>query len=662
MELSTVELFVTVFFLLCLVAVARFREQIYTIDKESYNYISSGVAILSAVSLARVHNGLGVFDLIPFVSDPLFFKLLTWIGVMTGSIILVSGVSSWLPLSRAHRKYNRKRIRRLELLKRMEQLIRVETRLQTILTACLDFMVQLCDLPGGAVFTISGENQHCQLLSRSGMQASLVEAPDKIDFDLDQLKSGSSYYSASKIIKSGFSTKDMPEIVLPLIIDDEVKSVFLLWADSLSGIDDETRMNMKIAVDIISGKISSDRLIAESEAYNRSQLWQADIIKVINHRRELQDNYQAVAGYLVDSLPVQVVSFAIKAEGRPVRCLTVGENKSLLSAEKSHPQGGEETHIDYILRTGQSLTLEDVGSKSDPQPDPMLISTNMKFAVAYPLKSGSIVNSVLTVATSKSKHLSSVEIENIEATLPVLQNMVAEELHRVAVSTRDKRAILVRDFMSQIGMSETPKSSVKRAVNVLLAELETSIVRVAMFENDSSSLHSLAVSARASVKVETPDNGHMTLSLMPYHVLVRDTGRMMLINQEDTDRKMSVAEMSQSLCPELKSALLVPIKAGEEVVGIISLAERRSWDRFQFNHSDITFVVSIATALALAFKLDLHLEQDIKISSDSEEEWQKPVSPLSRSPEPDYYGPNGFEPDESGPDSSGRFRENNVTS
>jgi DMSO/TMAO reductase YedYZ heme-binding membrane subunit len=125
------------FFLLSLIAVSRFRQHLTADDKDSYRNVVAGLALLATVSLANVYSGLGLLVRIPFLSEPLFFRLLFWIGMITGLTFLISGATSWVPLSRSYRQYNKERIDRLELLKKVEQLLRVESRLPVILRKTL---------------------------------------------------------------------------------------------------------------------------------------------------------------------------------------------------------------------------------------------------------------------------------------------------------------------------------------------------------------------------------------------------------------------------------------------------------------------------------------------------------------------------------------------
>ena len=112
MGVEVFDLWVTVMGLAALVLVARFRKLLRAEHRQSYDYIGAGLVILTLISLARMYYNLGVFGSLSFVSDPLFFRLITWIGIITGMTLTVSGVADWLPLSREYRRCGEGRIKR----------------------------------------------------------------------------------------------------------------------------------------------------------------------------------------------------------------------------------------------------------------------------------------------------------------------------------------------------------------------------------------------------------------------------------------------------------------------------------------------------------------------------------------------------------------------
>ena len=142
MSWDTVKWIVPLIPLLALVAVLKLKRQVSAEGSSSYYQIISGLIILSVVSVAQTYYAQGLLASVPFLSEPVFNDLISWIATITGATFLVSGVTRWLPLSRAYRKYNRERVLKLEFVKKVEQLVGVETRLDEVLDKTLEHMLE----------------------------------------------------------------------------------------------------------------------------------------------------------------------------------------------------------------------------------------------------------------------------------------------------------------------------------------------------------------------------------------------------------------------------------------------------------------------------------------------------------------------------------------
>ncbi len=183
MGFPAVELIITLFFLFVTVLLSRSREQLRCVDPESYNYISGGVLTLTLVSLAQVYGKMGVFDTTPFLSDPLSFKVLSWIGVISGVIFVISGVSTWLPLSQQRRRATERRVERLDLIKRVEQLVGVETRVGATMSGALQYMVEIDEFSAGAAFLSADGRSPAELVAVFGDDESTCGDLSKIEID-----------------------------------------------------------------------------------------------------------------------------------------------------------------------------------------------------------------------------------------------------------------------------------------------------------------------------------------------------------------------------------------------------------------------------------------------------------------------------------------------
>ncbi|MCK4460206.1 MAG: hypothetical protein KAW46_00290, partial [candidate division Zixibacteria bacterium] len=286
MGLPLLDFMVALFFLMSLVVVARLRNEIRTHDRESYNYLSGGLAVLAVVALMRIYGGIGLFAVVPFLSDPLFFKVLSWIGIITGATFVVSGVSTWLPLARSHRQYGQERIQRLELIKRVQQLAMVETRLTEIMSTTLDYMVQLPGFSWGAVYHCPTGSEPATLLTTSGGVDASAAALQQVEFsESDFHESGQNNMPrVTKAMQKLPQSMVAPSLILPLRCDNNIHGVFLLWTTAGGVSDnDEVRVNLKIAVDIISRKIDLDQRRTIAAFERRQRQWRNSLAETVDH-------------------------------------------------------------------------------------------------------------------------------------------------------------------------------------------------------------------------------------------------------------------------------------------------------------------------------------------------------------------------------------------
>jgi len=619
MELQMIDLVVPLFFLSALVLVARFKKQLSEESKESYRFISAGLIILTLVELSQVYDKTGLFNTLPFVSEPLFYQLVFWIGVITGLTFLVSGISRWLPLSRTYRKYNRSLLKRLEFLKRVEQLVGVERRLPVILSQSLQYMVEHYSFLGGAVYIYSQKRKELVFLS-SSVPNHVAEADIKqIVFDegYEQKLLKNSFSCNGLIFKKVPETIPQPNLSLPLVVGEKLSALFLLWQDEKVICDDEERINLKIATDIIARKVELDKERLANAFLAKQQAWLRSLGEVIDHKRGCNENVSGIARWLLEMIPHDLFSLNIIYDNKNIQRFSIGEDRMLL-AEKGLNLHSHNPLLKYTLESSQPLVVEDTRQKTIAPIDEMILSSGMRSLAVFPLGFRGTTVGTIVVASKQTSRFKGREIELIKCAVPLLSSLVIQDIHRYEVNLRERRIELLNSFLLDCGRSPNLLSLFEQTTRLLSKELKTSVVRISTYDYGGAFLKSRSLSSLRPIEKVTPADGDMILSLMPYHTLVRDTGRLMLINQQDTDRKIPVAEAKQVASSDLKSALLIPVKVEKQVLAVISLAEMRSWDRYRYTEADILFASSIATALSLA--VQVMIRGRTKVGSKSAEE------------------------------------------
>ena len=612
MGVEVFDLWVTVMGLAALVLVARFRKLLRAEHRQSYDYIGAGLVILTLISLARMYYNLGVFGSLSFVSDPLFFRLITWIGIITGMTLTVSGVADWLPLSREYRRCGEGRIKRLELIKHIEQLVAVESRLPVVLRKGLQYMIGGYGLSRGGVYVYS---------RRAGRIVRLSTFPDTdpAPADMDGLLAGQTIFCEASdcrlnpelILRQWPDSDRKPAILLPIDADDRPVGFFLLWGDGAQLTTDD-RINLKIASEIMGRKIQLDQQQRRINHLCKRQELRRSWQQAVDRRKEVKDNMVRLMRTLREAVDFDFAALTIAHNPQNVQRFSVGENETLL----------KEMGLDF--RTFQNqvqrlpdrrrVALADGEKQAEDVYGRILINNGMRCQLSFPLTVAGSIDGMLEIASKQPNKFSSTDKAILADAADFLQELVAEEKLRQDLQERERMHAGLNGFLADVALGLDTEEILDRAAAMLSDELKTTMVRISTFDPQGTFLNSRSLVLQQPLEKTTPVDGHMVLSLMPYHCLVRDTARLMMINQENSDSKVGEAEAAQCFCEELKSALLVPVKAGETVLGVISLADIRSWERYHYQQAHVLLVSAVASVLARVLALPtpaVRLKRDI---------------------------------------------------
>jgi len=604
MALPLLDFLVALFFLLSLVVVARFRNEIRAHDRESYNYLSGGLAVLAIVALVRIYGGVGLFSTFPFLSDPLFFRVLGWIGIITGATFVVSGVSTWLPLARSHKQYGMERVQRLELIKKVEQLVMVDSRLSEILTTTLDYMVGLQGISWGAVYDCTAGDRGAQLVTTSGAAAATVELLQGVALRDVDFRSASGTLSAPNVASVLPERIAPPNLILPVVVNDRVYGAFLLWAAAnRSSDDDELRVNLKIAVDIIARSIDrNQRRLAGALGAKRHQL-RRNLADVVDNTKGIKENFATLARLIAGRLGAEFVSLAVVQDDGSVRRLSIGASRTLLDEVGLHLQN-EDSHVHFVLSSGRPLIIgRDADQSNCPLAD-LSMAGRIGSLMALPINCRRQPRAVLTVVSPEPDAYEAADRLLLESARTVLSDLVLNEINCGVVQTSERRMSLLSDLMMRMGEAADLPSLFQRVADLCLSELGGTIVRVATYSHDEAFMRSRALSHDPDVKPATPENGHLVMALTPLHRRVRDKGQVVMVTPTESGPGLAPSEASQAFVAEVESALLVPVVLGRQVLAVIGVADARP-QRRKYNRLEVQFVRSLAGMLALAIRTEL---------------------------------------------------------
>ena len=609
------------FFLLSLLLVMRFRNQISREGRQSYNYICAGLTILLLVAIARIYNNVGLFGSIPFLSEPVFYQLIIWIAVMTGATLVISGVSTWLPISRSYRKYNKTKIDHLEFLKRVEQFVGVESRIDIVLSTTLAYIVQDFSFKQGIAFKYSARQGRMVMIASSN---DLVVDASDLDRVVFNEQGWRKYVDGAPAQSAGIFTGlpgpiGHPDMVFPICLNKQPVAFFLLWRTKNTACDRDDEMNLKIATDIIARKIQFDQVNLHRGSLVERDAWRTSLEQAFDGVSGLEAEVSALAKGISQMIPADFVSLTLIDEPhKRCRRISVGASGTALVENKLDlPQSS--TPAGEAYRLSKLITVNDLRFPGDLTLEGFLTANGMRSLVVLPVKARHVA-AVLMLASRKIGSYNSLQAILMSDVRPTLHRLVLKEEMRRAVDANERRIDHLNQFILQIHDGVTMESLSGDAARLMSEQIGVELVRISTVDEQRSFLESKALVANHPAGAMVPGDGTMILSLMPLHEQVVETGRTIQVDRDRRDKVtglLTEIEARHVFASSVQAVCLVPISVNGNVAGIISFGWTQQSSRRRLDREELLFVDSVAELLSLAIRLskDSYVVADARMES-----------------------------------------------
>lgn len=582
-----------------LVMISRISRQMKAEDRTGYRYISGGLSLLAAVSLLRIYNGLELFEGVPFLADHLFFQMIVWITVMSGMILLLSGISTWLPLSRAQRMYSKQRLHQVELVRKVAQLVKVESRAPVVLAKTLDYMITDFDFAHGALYVYSHKDRRMYLSSTSGHVTVAQSLLDLGDFEVpSSLHSRADEVAISRLavrmLPAGLAN---PSVVQPVLCGHRLAALFLLWDDSNRAVDEDLMLNLKVAAGIIGMRIQLNKT-GLLKKYNENLAdCQKKLSELLYLCTPMTDSLDRIKELLKTVMPIDLLSVTFGTEDGRSQRYAVGENGTVLNeigASSALPGGFDMT----AGKMPEPIVINNLADESGVVIDDLVCSSGMGSMMAVPLAVENSFEGVCVIASYDKHCYNAGEVTALTALAPLLTGILYQERDRRNRAASLRRIKLVHEFNDLARQSKNRDDLFDRAAVILSDEVKPSIIRISTFDTDGAFMTSRTMLVRRPGANVTPTGGHMILSLMPLHRQLKESGKTIIVDQSRNQNPMSPIETAQAFLPDSEVALLVPITERGVVTGLIGMARKGDMQQKIFTPEDVEFTTALAGILS----------------------------------------------------------------
>jgi hypothetical protein len=406
---------VIVFFLIVLIGLRSKGDTIEAKDPESYRGIVFGLAILSLMCLARVYRGVGLLDGIPFVSEPLFFDLLYWIGVISGSMLMIAGVGNWLPRAREIRRYNRRRVRYLELLLKVEQLMGVQTGLDATLVSAAGLMLRQLNLESGAVFKRSCSSAEWHLVGTAGDPPSV--GPNSV-----------------LSVPESSDNAIRPGLRLPVVIDGQQVGCFVFWSRAGQELSADLQRAARRAVEIVARRIDLDRARLRVEADRGFARFRRSLDREMAHIDSSPKRFSLFVNRLSRHVRFDWISLTLWREGARSGCRFSGNREGRILVQNDAPLPGRTCLSGPAFHAARTVFYGDLASNKRPGHEEILSDGEVRTLLAMPVGLSPGYRLVLTLACNNAGALRPRDRSHIENLAASIGAVVWPEIVRPEVS------------------------------------------------------------------------------------------------------------------------------------------------------------------------------------------------------------------------------------
>ena len=385
-------------FLAALVMVRALEKEIAAISASSPRQVAGGLGFLALATLARMLFRAGVFDALPFLSEVVFFDLAYWIVVITGGTFIINGVARWLPLARRNYGLSERRLRRLQFLRKIEQLLEVESRLPKFLAAAAEYISG--HLPGVAVAAYLRADDRGALY-----RVSETTDSQSLPNELTLPQSGvASHPTANRLAwVEVFGAEQCPPAVLLLPITTErgVEVLLACNSDSPGGFDPEDELVLRLAADTIARKIRADQYERRARSLGERRARLAELTNGIFQADDLRSAAAILFNLTSLCLPYEYACLTLPGDGgRSSQRYSIGaDGRMLVEHEVEIPPRLALTGPAY--HKGEICEYGDLGIGRRPESREIVAAGTVRALVAAPYVFHAGVAMVLTLASSR---------------------------------------------------------------------------------------------------------------------------------------------------------------------------------------------------------------------------------------------------------------------
>lgn len=612
-----IDVFFTTVFLLLLIMMAKIRVNAFEHNKDSYRYTFFGISVLGVVSLLQMASHQNLFDSVPFLSESVYRELTLGIGVVSGVTLMIAGASIWLPGKNKKTKETTNpgnSSRTLDI----EKAIFYSQNLQTALERIPRMISRDFNFMTYAVFTRQNRLKKYVCTAYEGLEKNEVQQFKNFNFSTIGARK-----QTAEII-----SKIPHDYCFPVTVNDRAQVILLFRKNRGETVTEVEKKSLEGIARVLSYRINNEYINKKEQFYSNCWQFSGHIKNILAVKNSISSNLPILHRLFNQAVGAEYFSLVTlgKRQTNP-KVYTAGINGNIL-LDGGNSSIMKNAHFRKILAEKKPVLIENINEVGSQAADSMFVGCGQCSLMSQPIIVNNQVVAILTLGHSAAAHFSRKDQLLTEAMAYAMTSAIESELNQQSLFERDRCLAAINGFESAVRKATDIDSLLKAAVDLLINNLSTTMVRITVLDDFRTRLKIAAVKTiRPMADINTNDSV-LSAELTHWHQIVAEEGRLLLINQNDAESRMGKSEIESLVFPGVKSALIVPIVVSGRTYGIITLGEMRAWERTSYNSTAISFCKTIAAKIADTVKL-LQLSRMMITTKDTTDRYKNGTSDKS---------------------------------
>ncbi|MCH7690450.1 MAG: GAF domain-containing protein [candidate division Zixibacteria bacterium] len=610
MQLISLDHLMLIFLLAGLVMLSRTRKWIVAKNPRGYAQISAGISLISFWGVISVLQNTFFVGEIVSKETAAITEILMLMVVLSGIVLLSSGISYWLPVSRKQMSKTNFAQKNDSSLLALTKLLLAGSATEKLFTEIANWLLNRFELEQVDVISISHKTSHSSLVASAGSldnlqllpEANLDKSAWPKELQLKQVTRIDELYSSDSGDQKDFG------YALKLPVTENRSLLFVMWSQNSKLAEMITPEIIDILESGIVTNLDQQTLILTSDFTRNCDKKAKRILNMVSKLTNTNEIISLTCKQMAELMPLELITLVSFNNSTESCRLTVGATATVLCETGVNIFESTQTYLTRIFRTAIPVMESDLTAKPLGYGTRMMAASDIKSMIAIPVYAQGRMQGIATVGSTRKKAYTRRNFQMLISAAPVFEfilNMINGDQITQLVLKREKA--ICRFALDMTDKKRVVADPFRDAARLLYEYSNCDFVRISMLDSGDSFLTSRVLSGSNSQETVVPEKGHMILSLMPNHRSVIETGESLNCG---FDNRLNEAELSQCFANESQSALLIPIKSNGRVVGVISLAGFQSEATARFDELTMQFAEMVSALLAK------YMEQSLSVSSE----------------------------------------------